>query len=618
MTKTDFEGFWNEEGQAHDHAPRWAKMRVDMRRAFPSYHSAGDKDPLAEMVGHAIRHLDALKPGRPGPAFLGDNPADPDYSKATQAELAAKVTDVKEVIERSVDMFQGLVQWNHPLTMPNVIPPANLASIIAAMMTDVFSPNIIEGEYSWNVEFAELESAAMVARLIGWDPEVAGGLYTFGGSGCYFYGMKYALTRVLGRKSRDEGIRTDAKLLVSQQGHYTKLNAADWSGLGMNNIIDIETDVHTNAMDMGHLEEVMADLSSKGIPVVSVVCTTGTTDTFAIDDIAAARRLIEKYPNPEGFGTPFLYCDAVIGWAWLTFCNYDFDANPLGFSAAALPAIQANYEAVKDLVHADAIGCDFHKVGWSPYNCSLVMMRDMEDFRSLMVRPGSDYLQERTNYNPGLYTLEVSRTGAYSMAGWATLRFFGHEGFQAVLGGILEVKEYLRGLLGADPELVCVNDDDNGFSTLFRLYPEGVDAAAQYERERTDPAARSELIRHNKLQEKVADMLWGWYRDGELHEGEYAPYISYCSGFRPTQYNRDESDPGAMIYGLKSFPMNLNVDSGSMQTLLKLVLAARDLVLGETSLDALEAAGEAELGEAAEAGPRVAVDNLLSGVTRRG
>jgi L-2,4-diaminobutyrate decarboxylase len=618
MSKTDFEGFWNEEGHAHDHAPRWAKMRVDMRRAFPSYHSAGDKDPLAEMVGHAIRHLDALKPGQPGPAFLGTNSAEPDYSKATKAELAPKGAAVEDVISQSVDLFQGLVQWNHPLTMPNVIPPANLASVIAAMMTDVFSPNIIEGEYSWNVEFAELESAAMLARLIGWDPEVAGGLYTFGGSGCYFYGMKYALTQVLGRKSRDEGIRTDAKLLVSQQGHYTKLNAADWSGLGMNNIIDIETDVNTNAMDMGRLEEVMADLSSKGIPVVSVVCTTGTTDTFAIDDIAAARRLIEKYPNPEGFGAPFLYCDAVIGWAWLTFCNYDFDANPLGFSDAALPAIKANYEAVKDLVHADAIGCDFHKVGWSPYNCSLVMMRDMEDFKKLMVRPGSDYLQERTTYNPGLYTLEVSRTGAYSMAGWATLRFFGHEGFQAVLGGILEVKEYLRGLLHDHPELVCANDDDNGFSTLFRVYPDGVDATVQYERERTDPAARLELIRHNKLQQKIADMLWDWYRDGELHEGEYAPYISYCSGFRPTEYNRDESDPGAMIYALKSFPMNVNVDAGSMQTLLKLALAARDLILGQTSLEALEAEGEKELGEAAETGPRVAVDNLLSGVTRRG
>ncbi|MDD4446344.1 MAG: hypothetical protein PHN61_01555 [Methanothrix sp.] len=73
--------------------------------------------------------------------------------------------------------------WNHPLSMPNVIPPANIASMTAAMLTEIFSPNIIEGEYAWNVELAELESAVMVARLLGWDPAVAGGLCTFDGSG---------------------------------------------------------------------------------------------------------------------------------------------------------------------------------------------------------------------------------------------------------------------------------------------------------------------------------------------------------------------------------------------------------------------------------------------------
>jgi len=617
MTKNGFEGFWSDAGHAHDHAPRWAKMRVDMRRAFPSYYSAADEDPFAEMVEHAMRHLDALKPSRPGPGFIGDKPAVPDYSTATRAELPAEVSRVEDVISQSVELFQGMAQWNHPLTMPNVIPPANLAAIIAAMMTEVFSPNIIEGEYAWNVEFAELESAAMVARLIGWDPERAGGLYTFGGSGCYLYGMKYALTRVLGKKTREEGIRTDAKLLVSQQGHYTKQNATDWSGLGMNNIIEIATDVHTNAMDVGHLEEVMSDLSDQGIPVASVVCTMGTTDAFAVDPVAEVRRLIEKYPNPEGYGTPFLYCDAVIGWAWLAFGTYDFDANPLGFSDQALPAMRANYEAIKDMVHADAIGCDFHKVGWAPYNCSLFMFRDNDDFVDLMKRPGSDYLQERTTYNPGLYTLEVSRSGAYAMAGWATLKFFGYEGFQAVLGGILEVKEYLRGILQALPDTVCVNDEDNGFSTLFRAYPEGVDAAAQYQRELTEPEARCELIGHNKLQEKIADTLWDWFRDGELHAGEYAPYISYSSGFRPTEYNRDEHDPGAMVYALKSFPMNLNIDVCSMQGLLRMVSAARDHVLQGTTLEALAAEGEAELGEGSGDGQHVPLDSLLSGITRR-
>jgi hypothetical protein len=231
------------------------------------------------------------------------------------------------------------------------------------------------------------------------------------------------------------------------------------------------------------------------------------------------------------------------------------------------------------MVHADAIGCDFHKVGWAPYNCSLFVFKDENEFKRLMSRPGSDYLQERTDYNPGLYTLETSRSGSYSMAGWATLKLLGHEGFRLILGGILEMSHYLRGRLKKESTTICVNTDDCGFVTLFRVYPRGVDAEAQYAKELAFPEFKKELIDNNILQQRVADTLWGWFRDGELHHDRYAPYTSYSTGFRPTLYNREE-DEAAMVYALKSFPMNVNINHESMDTLVELVLAARDEVEG--------------------------------------
>lgn len=578
---SEFANWWQDDGTVQSQAPAWAQVRAVARQAFPSPYTSTSEDSLAQLVGLSIQLLDRLKPMPPGRAFLGDDPSLPDYSRATQAVLPDKLQMLEGVITEAVNLFQGLPQWNHPLTMPNVIPPANLAAIVAAMLTEVFSPNLIEGEYSWNVEFSELESAAMVAKLIGWDAKAAGGLYTFGGTGCYLYGLKYALTRVLGAQSRQRGIRTDGKLLVSQQGHYCKLNTTDWTGLGMDNIIEIETDPITNAMSVEHLEWVMGKLYDQNIPVISVVCTMGTTDAFAVDPVAHVRQLIDRYPNPPGYGKAFLYCDAVVGWSWLTFANYDFQVNPLGFSPSVLSAIAVNYTAIKDMVYADGIGCDFHKVGWAPYNCSLFMMRNYKEFQNLMTRPGSDYLQERTSYNPGLYTLEVSRSASYSMAGWATLKFLGYEGLQAILGGILEIQAFLRQSLLQESTAVCVNAEDNGFVTLFRIYPSGVDAKAQYQRELTDRTARHELIAHNQLQEAIANKLWNWFRDGQLHYGEYAPYTSYSTGFRPTEYNADESDPNAMVYALKAFPMNLNITPASMKTLLRMALAARTEIEAE-------------------------------------
>ena len=183
-------------------------------------------------------------------------------------------------------------------------------------------------------------------------------------------------------------------------------------------------------------------------------------------------------------GRPLIYADAVIGWSWLTFKGYDFDNNPLGFADDVKAEIEANYDAISKLVYADAVGCDFHKTGWSTYNCSVVMVKDLHRFQELMSRPGSAYLQARTCYNPGLYTLEVSRTGAYSMAAWATLKYMGYEGFRSILGGILDVQHYFRDeAIAKESTAVCVNDTDHGFVTLFRVYPTGVNAEEQYEKE---------------------------------------------------------------------------------------------------------------------------------------
>jgi glutamate/tyrosine decarboxylase-like PLP-dependent enzyme len=577
---------WDADGVATPNAKQWARFRSErIRRAFPSYFDEAGRDPFAELVGKAIAALGNMRHDKDGPAFLGSDPSGPHYGEVTRARLADKMASVDDVLGDLLRLFEGLPSWNHPLAMPNVVPPPNIAAAVAAMMTSVFSPNIIEGDYSWNVSVSELESAAMVADLVGWNPDVAGGLYTYGGSGCYLYGIKYALTHVLGVESRRTGIREDVKILASQQGHYCKLNSSDWTGLGMDNVIGIETDAETNAMSLEHLEQTLADLQRAGTPVAAVVCTMGTTDAFAMDPVRDVRALLERYPNPEGYGSAMIYCDAVIGWSWLTFKTYDWDANPLELGDDVLALAKRNCDAMQQALHADALGCDFHKSGWAPYNCSLFAVRDLGHFKELMMRPGSEYLHERTWYNPGLYTLEVSRSGAYSMAGWATLKYFGYEGFQAILGGILETSRILRRILAVEgDEIVCVNDADHGFVTLFRVYPRGTNADEQYERELTDPECKADLVANNQLQARIADKLWEWFRDGQRHAGAYAPYISHSSGYRTTEYDPEGADRDAVVYALKSFPMNLNITEASMKTVVQLVLAARDEVVDVESV----------------------------------
>lgn len=578
-TKSTADTIWHS-GKVEPNAPKWAKYREVMTADFPSPYR-DPNDPLAKHIGDAVKLIDSLKQEPDGPAYLGSSSKlDYTYPEVKNVKFGQSTTPLDQVINDSVNLFQGMPNVSSPLTMANVWPQPNTASIIASILPLVFMPNIIEGEYAWNVHKAELESAGMLADLFGWEGTKAGCVYTYGGSGCWLYGLKYALTRVL-PNSRDKGVRTDAKVLVSTQSHYCRENATDWTGLGMDNIVMIPTDPQTNQMSVSLLEAKVKELTEAGIPVASVICTMGTTDASVFDPIAEARRILDKYPNPKPYGEALLYADAVAGWSWMVFKDYDFQANPLEFSDQVLRIARKNLEMIKGIHLADAIGVDFHKFGFSPYTASCFVYRNAAEFESIMRRGSYAYLQEVTPYNPMYYTLEVSRSGAGSMAGWATMKYFGTEGFQAVLGGILEVRYYFQNMIDKHPNIVCTDPDNTGFITLFRIYPDEVDADDQFRKETTDPSYRDQLIRSNQLTEAIGEKLFQWYLDGKKINGRYTPHMAYSTGFRTTAYNPDGSDAEAVVYALKTYPMNVFVTDEVMQHVLDCVVAARDEVLAQ-------------------------------------
>jgi L-2,4-diaminobutyrate decarboxylase len=349
----------------------------------------------------------------------------------------------------------------------------------------------------------------------------------------------------------------------------------------MNHFINIQTETN-NCMDVEELKKVMEDCYQQGHQIAMIVCTMGTTDAFAIDPIRQIREAIDEFQAKHHIsGWPMLYADAVIGWAWLAFSGYNFNSNFLQFSPAALEILQTNYEQIKDMHFADAIGCDFHKTGWAPYNCSLFMVKNRHEFQELMERPVPSYLHPNTAYNPGHYTLETSRTGSYSLAAWATLRFFGREGFRVMLGRLIEVQMYLRQLLAEERSLVCVNPDDYGFVTLFCVYPERVDAEETYQKELNDPTYREQLKTFNQFQTRVANKLFDMLRNPSSAPAGWKnpPYTRYTAGFSAPLYAPDESDSRYFIYALKSYPMSPNSDEHSMTLLLAYVLKARELVM---------------------------------------
>lgn len=152
-----------------------------------------------------------------------------------------------------------------------------------------------------------------------------------------------------------------------------------------------------------------------------------------------------------------------------------------------------------------------------------------------------------------------------------------------MLGHIIEVGLFFRQLLARDNNLVCVNPDNYGFVTLFRVYPSHINAEEQYEKELSDPQYREELGAYNLLQQRVANKLFKMLRDPnqKIPGWENPPYTSFTSGFRPPAYAPDEEDHRYWVYALKAFPMSPNANELSMLNVRNYAIKACELVVNE-------------------------------------
>ncbi|HWP01586.1 MAG TPA: pyridoxal-dependent decarboxylase [Methylococcus sp.] len=492
-------------------------------------------------VSNFLDRVDGLKSAAP----ILDVSVAQDYEPYRSLTIPEGMTTVEEITQMLADYCRGMVVWAHPNAQANVIPPPTVASIMAFVASAIYNPNIIWDEYSARFAEAEIEAVSMLAGLVGYDQERASGMFTFGGTGTLLYGMKLAIEKMSCGRAMREGVRKPYKILASDVSHYSRVNVAAWLGLGSENVVTIPSTLQ-NEMSLTHLEETFRQLLDAGEEVAAIIVTLGTTDAFGIDDLAAIRelrdRLVEEYRLPH---RPHIHADAVIGWPWLVFRDYDFEANPLGFHARTLRSLQDSAERIGFLDRADSIGLDFHKTGYAPYISSVILVKDRNDLGLLSRDPAEmPYLYQFGRYHPGLFTLECSRSGGGALAALANLRLLGKEGYRVILGHSVEMSEWLRERLEGLEFVRLLNDRNFGPVSLFRLYPSGTDASVAWRRELTDPGYAMELERNNRFNRRVFDLTHERAMRGE------GVLLSWTDAYRPA-WNGE-----GRVAAIKSFIMS--------------------------------------------------------------
>lgn len=413
--------------------------------------------------------------------------------------LSVKSKSIDSVIDLLVPMFQRAINWENPGTMLNIVPPANIVSIASSCYAMLFNPNLGQDETSGYLISSELLATKYISQLVGWDWTTSGGVFTFGGKGTCLYALKLGLNKAFGEEIQRLGISSfkENKAIVTStdKGHPCHAEVCDWLGIGADNCKRIST-TSDGILNIEELEATLRQNIELGIKIACIFVNGGTSNEIIVDPIDEVVELRDSLVKEYNLDyTPHIHVDAVIGWAWLFFKDYDFEKNELGMSRVESSKIGSLTKKISSIYKADSFGADFHKTGFCPYISSLFMSREAQ----LITNIGKQKFIPKDElkfgeYSPFLYTLELSRSISGPMAAYSALETFGIEGFQELLYNCFSNGEYIRTFLNKQKEFEVINEDSEGIASLVVV------------KKRNDNRAFEEIV-FNSSEEGIKEFL---------------------------------------------------------------------------------------------------------------
>ena len=262
-------------------------------------------------------------------------------------------------------------------------------------------------------------------------------------------------------------------MITSATAHPCHYEVCQWLGIGSKNCIDVPCN-ELGVMDIVETEKIICEHIEQGEIFLGFNINGCNTVEFAVDPIKQIyhlnQKIIDKYNLKY---QPHIHVDAVLGWVWLFFKDYDFKSNPLKFSKTSLKKNFSISKKMSELKYADSVGIDFHKTGFCPYTSSIFMVKDKNRYFSF--NPSKDIPLEELvwgNFAPFQTSLELTRSASGALSALICLKSLGKKGFQDIIGNLFSSTEMFRKLISKDKRIELINSETEGLATLFIITPQ--------------------------------------------------------------------------------------------------------------------------------------------------
>lgn len=333
-------------------------------------------------------------------------------------------------------------------------PPLAVA-VVADAVAAALNPSLDSWDQAPAATALETEVVAALAGLVGFDPAVASGTVTTGGTESNLLGL------LLARDRSGPGVGRH-RVLCSDAAHFSVRRSAVLLGLGDDAVVPVATGLD-HRIDPGALDAVCRRVAAANDLPTAIVATAGTTDFGAVDPLAACADVAREHGA-------WLHVDAAYGGGAL-------------FSDRLAPLLHG-------LDRADSVGLDLHKLGWQPVAAGMFLVRDRRLFAPLTQR--AKYLNPADDEDAGFPSLlghsprTTRRADVFKIA--VTLRALGRAGLGALVDRCHELARYAGERIDRDPGPGALELTAEPVLTtvVFRYVPEP--------RIGESPAARSDTV----------------------------------------------------------------------------------------------------------------------------
>lgn len=355
----------------------------------------------------------------------------------------------------------------------------------AGFLGDVFSSLANTSMYTYEVSpVATLMELELIRKMNGFVGFADGdGIFCSGGSNANLIGMLCARHRRFPRaKARGFGSDEKPVVLVSEQSHYSFARAADFLGIGLDNVILVKTDGEGRMMP-AELEREIARSLGRGEHPLMVGATSGTTVRGTFDPLPEIVEICRRHEL-------WLHVDGSWG-------------GPVLLSARHRHLLAGSGDA-------DSFTWDAHKMMGAPLACTAFLTRHRGILPQVCATSVDDpeYLfhpNDDSSYDLGKKSPQCGRR-VDALKLWLMWKRYGDAGLAARIDRLFELAEFATAEVERRPELELLAPT-RSLNVCFRHIAagggDGVDALNVEIRERLRKSGRT-LVNYSTLDGRVA------------------------------------------------------------------------------------------------------------------